>query len=357
MQPGPSRDASHEATSLAAVAGPLAPLLAAVAAPVYLYGATVTQGGTRWAMLLFGLILASSLWMLKRPPTPLEMKVGSALGPAAIVLWSVAAPDETAARALLILVMTVHSGLMLPRPAAEISLVACVLGYAGFDLVSGPMAKQQQVATIAFTALCVGVLMLGIRRTTEQRVHAQMTALAAANDQLEALNRTDPLTGLANRRQLDRTAEDLRGDHDGPVSAIMVDIDFFKQYNDRFGHLGGDDCLRKVAAALTAHVRDSDVVARYGGEEFAVIMPDTDLATASGIAERIRDAVAGLAQDHPAAPAGHLTVSLGVACENPGETVADLIRRADDNLYAAKNLGRDRVVADQLTAPLSGSRG
>jgi diguanylate cyclase (GGDEF)-like protein len=221
----------------------------------------------------------------------------------------------------------------------------------------GTGERPAQVGAVAFTALCMGVLMLAIRQTTEHRVHAQMTALAAANEQLEALNRTDPLTGLANRRQLDQTADDLRGEHAGPVSAIMVDIDFFKQYNDRFGHLGGDDCLRKVATALTAQVRDTDVVARYGGEEFAVIMPDTDLATAGSVAERIRVAVAGLAQNHPASPAGHLTVSLGVACERPGETVGDLIRRADQNLYAAKESGRDRVVADSLAAPLSGSRG
>ena len=88
-----------------------------------------------------------------------------------------------------------------------------------------------------------------------------------------------------------------------------------------------------------------------------MILPDTDLETAGRIAERIRGAVAELAQDHPAAPAGHLTVSLGVACDPTGVAVADLIQRADENLYAAKDRGRDQVVADPRTAPLSGSRG
>jgi diguanylate cyclase (GGDEF)-like protein len=132
----------------------------------------------------------------------------------------------------------------------------------------------------------------------------------------------------------------------------MADIDHFKLYNDQFGHPGGDGCLRKVAAVLTASARTTDIVARYGGEEFAVILPDTDLDTAFLVAERIRENVVRLAEEHPGSPTGYLTVSLGVATAIPGGEpgAPELFKRADENLYEAKKRGRNQVASGRSSA-------
>jgi diguanylate cyclase (GGDEF)-like protein len=206
------------------------------------------------------------------------------------------------------------------------------------------------VAGVAATDTGLGVLMLGIRIITERKVDERTGALAAANEKLERLSRTDPLTGLANRRRLEHALTETwqrAGTAGGPVGALMVDIDYFKQYNDHFGHLGGDSCLQKLAAVLAAGARDTDIVARYGGEEFCVVLPDTDLAAAWRIAERLRQAVAGLQVEHPASPTGHLTVSVGVAAAFPGGETSrqDLLQQADEGLYLAKRNGRNRVAA------------
>jgi diguanylate cyclase (GGDEF)-like protein len=169
--------------------------------------------------------------------------------------------------------------------------------------------------------------------------------------QLDLLSRTDPLTGLANRRQLQDALTQTWAQavaSGQPISAIMIDIDFFQLYNDHFGHLGGDDCLRLLAGTVLVNARKTDTVARYGGEELAIILPAADAATAGRTAERIRAAVARLRRENPTAPGGELTVSVGVASADPrlGGSAEDLLLRADRHLYEAKHAGRNRVVAD-----------
>nr|WP_246314939.1 GGDEF domain-containing protein [Kineococcus aurantiacus] len=172
-------------------------------------------------------------------------------------------------------------------------------------------------------------------------------ALAAEREQLitalaEAAVR-DELTGLLNRRGL---AERLPA---GPVGVLVVDVDHFKQYNDRVGHLQGDRCLASVAAALTAGSRPDDVVARLGGEEFVVVLTDGGDAAAAG--ERLRTAVRDLALPHPAG--GVVTVSVGAATGAWEQAFA----QADRAVYAAKAAGRDRVVervAEQVVERLVG---
>jgi len=129
----------------------------------------------------------------------------------------------------------------------------------------------------------------------------------------------------------------------------MVDIDHFKAYNDHYGHTAGDRCLQSVAAELRRTVRDRDLCARYGGEEFAIVMPDTDGATALRLAERLRAAIAALAEPHLLVPDGVVTVSIGVAAAVPAPDgrVEDLMERADAQLYCAKLAGRNRVHAAQ----------
>jgi two-component system chemotaxis family response regulator WspR len=178
--------------------------------------------------------------------------------------------------------------------------------------------------------------------------------LADANIELQKLAALDGLTGIANRRRFDEVLalEWQRGARDKkPLSLLMCDVDCFKLYNDSFGHLAGDLCLKKTAAILTEHLkRPADVAARYGGEEFAIILPDTDLDGALVIANACRTHLAALAIENPAAPGARVTMSIGVASIVPtkeGSAAGLLLARADKALYAAKQSGRNRVcIAD-----------
>ena len=174
--------------------------------------------------------------------------------------------------------------------------------------------------------------------------------LADANIELQKLAALDGLTGIANRRRFDEAlrTEWQRGQRDKqPLSLLMCDIDSFKTYNDTYGHLAGDLCLKKAAAVLTEHLkRPADLAARYGGEEFALILPDTELAGALGIAQACRRQLENLRLDSPnAAPYGIVTMSIGVAriVPSPDSSLEKLIERADLALYAAKRGGRNRV--------------
>lgn len=174
--------------------------------------------------------------------------------------------------------------------------------------------------------------------------------LADANIELQKLAALDGLTGIANRRRFDEALaiEWQRGQRDkAPLSLLLCDVDSFKLYNDNYGHLAGDLCLKKVAAVLTEHLkRPADLAARYGGEEFALILPDTELAGALSIAQACRRQLETLRLEHSlAAPLGLVTMSIGAArlVPSPDSSVAQLIEQADQALYAAKRGGRNRV--------------
>ncbi len=163
--------------------------------------------------------------------------------------------------------------------------------------------------------------------------------------ELEELIGTDPLTGIANRRVFfARLAEELaRADrHARSLTLLMVDIDHFKDVNDTHGHPVGDAILRGVAETLEGTLRTADLVSRYGGEEFALILPETSSDEAGVAAERIQDAVRAYVFEGGAEPIG-VTTSLGVATRKPTESLHQLVSRADQALYVAKNGGRNRV--------------
>ncbi len=176
--------------------------------------------------------------------------------------------------------------------------------------------------------------------------------LKRQRDLLARLSHLDGLTGIPNRRALDDIMERewRRGTRSlKPLSLLMLDIDHFKAYNDRCGHLAGDDCLRTVAQTLKSPLgRAADIVGRYGGEEFLAILPETDAAGAWVVAEEIRAAVSNLALAHPASPQGNtVTVSIGIATAvaHREQHHTCLLEAADRALYQAKQEGRNRVVA------------
>ncbi|WP_020654081.1 sensor domain-containing diguanylate cyclase [Massilia niastensis] len=165
---------------------------------------------------------------------------------------------------------------------------------------------------------------------------------------LEQLATRDGLTGLANRRCFDETlhAEWTRAlRQQQPLSLLMVDVDNFKAYNDAHGHLGGDECLKRVARAVASEMRANDLVARYGGEEFAVILPNQSLKGAAIVAERIRCRVEQLQLPCRFATGQHVTVSIGAATAvaGPDNCASQLVAVADAALYRAKHLGRNRI--------------
>jgi diguanylate cyclase (GGDEF)-like protein len=178
-----------------------------------------------------------------------------------------------------------------------------------------------------------------------------MSSHKLAQTELERLASHDGLTGVVNRRGFDEKlhTEWSRSCREAlPMALIMIDVDHFKRFNDNYGHQAGDECLKKIAAALMQSVlRPFDVVARYGGEEFAVILPSIDEVGASQVAQRILQTVTALAIPHSGAEDGqHVTVSLGVAAAQSlqGMHCEQLIAAADRALYQAKHTGRNRIV-------------
>lgn len=176
-------------------------------------------------------------------------------------------------------------------------------------------------------------------------------ALTTLTNQLKALARTDPLSGLANRRAFDealKTEFAAAQKAAKPLSLVLIDVDHFKAYNDTYGHQAGDICLKAVSQSLQQNTRAGDTVARYGGEEFAVVLPGTSRQGSLKVAEALRSAIRALALPHAASPPKIVTASFGVATFGGlerGMTTATLLRAADDALYAAKSAGRDAVVS------------
>jgi two-component system, chemotaxis family, response regulator WspR len=179
--------------------------------------------------------------------------------------------------------------------------------------------------------------------------------LEVKNAELQRLSTVDGLTGLANRRRFDEVLEQecRRARREGSTLAlIMTDVDFFKKYNDNYGHQGGDECLRRVASVLADSARrPADLAARYGGEEFALVLPHTTQQGAAIVAEALRAGVAALNILHTGSvTAPHVTLSLGVAvaeAESPSLNPATLIEQADAALYEAKGAGRNRWAVHQ----------
>ncbi|MDF2997976.1 MAG: diguanylate cyclase [Xanthobacteraceae bacterium] len=250
--------------------------------------------------------------------------------------------------------------------AASIFLAACALifvglWFAGERLVVRPVqmlaarfARFGRGETEATTDPAPRIVELEPLIDAFSAMSRQLTqremALRDANSRLSALVGLDPLTAVANRRAFDQQVEEYWDGRVSRIALLMIDVDKFKEFNDRYGHGEGDTCLRRISAALVASVRGSELVARLGGEEFAVLMPDSTLAVAEEVATRLRRAVEMLDIHHVDAPAGRVTVSVGVAACGlaQGLVPSDLLAAADKALYAAKHAGRNAVRTGQV---------
>lgn len=231
------------------------------------------------------------------------------------------------------------------RVAGRQWAVEAVPSRAYLEARRGMLPMFVSTAGILLVVVVVCYFIAGARKNAE---------LSDAKAELERISLTDSLTGLANRRQFDAVLanEYRRAIREGTTLAlIMIDIDFFKEYNDEYGHPEGDACLKTVADALSGVLkRPADLVARYGGEEFAIVLPDTP--DAAPIAEECRKAVQERAMPHRlSSVANVVTISLGLSVLEPGQRIGahELVARADDALYQAKETGRNRVCGDGIS--------
>jgi diguanylate cyclase (GGDEF)-like protein len=205
------------------------------------------------------------------------------------------------------------------------------------------VVEQIFVAVSLFTTFPVAALL-------EERKALELS-LQKSEQRYRELANADALTGLANRRGFDEQLEvewqrSIRA-HES-VAILLMDVDLFKSYNDIYGHIGGDECLRCIANVIAGSLqRSADRASRFGGEEFAVILPNTELGRALVVAENVRQAVAAMNLPHPGNPHGRQTISIGVAAAIPiqEESAISLLTQSDHALYRAKDLGRNRVEA------------
>ena len=246
---------------------------------------------------------------------------------------------------VILVMMSANINLQLDLRFALVASAVTAVIYFGTVLPSGCPQAVKIIAAAIFTTGAYFSLQArqpieyGQRRLFLRKLQEQLR-----REEAEDVASRDALTGLSNRRHFDeRTAAVWAAG--GPVAIIMIDIDHFKLFNDRYGHPAGDHCIKRVAGVLSAVLRGQDDLAvRFGGEEFVLLLPGTDMETALQIAERARRAREGLAILHEASLTGRVvTASLGVAAGRTSEPVQALLAAADAALYEAKRGGRNRV--------------
>ena len=215
-------------------------------------------------------------------------------------------------------------------------------------------SDREQVLAVVERLVASTRQMQQANRALEHRLSTSKIEITNLQQNLEAIRAeslTDALTGLGNRKHFDRAVDEAIRQalaQSEPLSLLMIDIDHFKTFNDTYGHLTGDQVLRLVGMSLKQTIKGQDIMARYGGEEFAVVLPNTTLRHAVGVAENIRRTVTSkeLKKKSTGEILGRVTISIGVSSLRPDEDMDSLIERADGCLYAAKRNGRNRVICE-----------
>lgn len=256
-------------------------------------------------------------------------------------------------------------------PPFEYSLFGSLFVFACLYTTIGFLADADSAYVLNHLALSVPVLVLtlianyrfcaeSLRLYLENvSVEALREELAARNAELERMSHVDPLTGLANRRALDRYAAELQQTlpRQSYLAVIIIDVDYFKSFNDYYGHAEGDHCLCTVANAIRTTCDADDMVCRFGGEEFLILRPEHSATSRDALvlAEKIRHKVASLAIPHQATQEGKVTVSVGVssAAFDPETELERAIKAADAALYEAKRNGRNQI---SYGSPVAGSK-
>ena len=334
----------------------------------YLTGGLVAAWGTSvgvvslelfipWAIM----VTVSSIAFFALARSRAGLRIHDATFTEAQILWGVFAIDWAYAMcgawrssALLPLVMAINFGtltlnggrLMRVTAIAILSLAAtiAVMHGLGWHRLEDLWLDLSNLAFVSAITPCAALLSARFG-AVRQQLKAQHLQLEQALARIEEIATRDPLTGIPNRRytldvlavETDRLA---RGGK--PFTVALIDLDHFKRVNDTHGHGRGDAVLRRFAELSGAEIRKTDVIARWGGEEFLLVSPDTDTVGARALLDRIRGSLKVTVHDD--LPAGfRLTVSIGLACAVPGESIERLLERADQSLYRAKRLGRDRI--------------
>lgn len=238
------------------------------------------------------------------------------------------------------------------QSAASASTQAAEFGHSleGHAKVLASPQEPEKIREVVADMLCGTRKMQSVTQTLSAKLQARTNEVNALTESLrraqsEAL--LDSLTGLKNRRGLERAVEELLRDLPGLQGSalLLADIDHFKVVNDTYGHVLGDKVIRAVAHVLRSSIKGRDVAARLGGEEFAILLPQTSLTGAAAVAEQIRGTVeqGRICRPDGNESIGKVTLSVGVAAARPGDTLEALLERADAAMYAAKRAGRNRV--------------
>lgn len=267
-------------------------------------------------------------------------------------VYAISGTMRAASLIMLLVVITFCTFALRPRQTQLLSATALV-GMGGtmwWLATTDPLRFPPHVEALTFafmsSALLAITLLTGEMNKLRAHLKHQKEELQAAVARIRTLATLDDLTALANRRYMNEVleAEERRqGTRGGTTCIALLDIDFFKNVNDQYGHAGGDAVLSAFAAAARAGLRSSDVLARWGGEEFLLLLPDTGLAEAKHVLQRIADQV-GAMQVPGLDLARRISFSGGLAARIEGEAFADTISRADKALYTAKALGRNRLI-------------
>ena len=232
----------------------------------------------------------------------------------------------------------------------ELQIILCAVVVANCTIIANTYLWNYNRLQKAITSRFENEVLMESLVDANEKLEITNTQLESLKYQLINASLTDELTDIANRRHFDTHLKNewqRMQRNKNPISCLMVDIDFFKEFNDHYGHQKGDKCLKEIAQTIKQQMRrPADLTARYGGEEFVVLLPETPLEAAGKIADDIRENIEALDIPHHKSRTGHVTISVGVACLVPEQQHESemLVKLADEALYKAKGAGRNQVV-------------